>query len=315
MTRGVRNPEDSLGADAGGYAPPGEYVKDHTIFRWKGRWHLLSISGRKGETWQIPGNEERFSHSVSNDLRHWTLVGHTLPARGPAARDADMVWAPYVPEPGNGAEEVNAFLTACRQPSRGRKNYQEGAAREIRLAASPDLRRWRALTLSRRIPGKDPHVLKLPDGFALYCMDGVHRGMTAYHSPNLTDFGEPVAAYSDAPQRLNGRNIYESPTVLYYEPWDQYVLFLNLGYAVSDSPWHFTGFSEYETNAPALPAGTVADEPYHHPQIGFAREVFADPTRPGTYLSTSCYGPANHWKLTLFVVVFRSDGRISLDRA
>jgi hypothetical protein len=145
-------------------------------------------------------------------------------------------------------------------------------------------------------------------------MDGAYPGMTAYYSTDLTDFGEPIPAYSDAPQRLHGRNIYESPTVLYYEPWDQYVLFLNLGYAVSESPWHFTGFYEYTTDGPSLPEQLIAVQPYHHPQIGFAREVFRDPTSEGRLLSTSCFGPAAHWRLTLFAVEFGSGHTIQLHR-
>lgn len=297
-----------------GYAPPDEYVKDHTIFRWQGRWHLLSISGRRGESWPIVGNEERFSHSISEDLLRWTFVGHTLEAGEPPAQDADMVWAPYALEPDADADTVTVFYTACRQPNRDRPELQADATREIRIATSTDLRQWRPQATSRRIPGKDPHVLKLSDGFAVYCMDGEYPGMTAYFSADLSEFGEPIPAYSDAPADLRGRNIYESPSVLYYEPWGRYILFLNLGYAVSDSPWRFTGFQEYKTDAPAIPDEIAAEEPYHHPRLGFAREVFRDPTRSDRVLSTSCFGPAAHWKLVLFSVHFGSGRSIELQR-
>jgi hypothetical protein len=43
------------------YAPPGEYIKDHTLFFHEGWWHLYSISGIEGYYHAFTGNEETIS--------------------------------------------------------------------------------------------------------------------------------------------------------------------------------------------------------------------------------------------------------------
>ena len=79
------------------YAPEGEFVKDHSFVFHKGLWHMFSISGPLGRGWTCgPGGEEAFSHSVSEDLVNWRLVGHVLGLGRPGDVDAFKIWAPHV---------------------------------------------------------------------------------------------------------------------------------------------------------------------------------------------------------------------------
>jgi hypothetical protein len=138
-------------------------------------------------------------------------------------------------------------------------------------------------------------------------MDGVFPGMTAWLSGDLFNWCNPVQAFYSAPGALSSRNIYESPYVLYYEPWGKYILFLNFGYSVSNNPLKFSGFREYLCDTVPAPEAWLENQKYFHPEIGFAGEIIQ--VDEGLYRS-SCYGPRNFWKLKFFKVDLKADEQI-----
>lgn len=278
------------------YAPPGEYFKDHTFVRYRDAWHVFSISGRAGEDMVTQrGNEETFSHSVSRDLCDWKAVGHCLELGPPGAFDADMIWAPYVAEKEG---QFYMFYTGCIQPFRSPDRWFEGHHRQIGLAVSSDLVTWKKTELPVVIPGKDPHVLydERRKRWILYVS---YPGIGAWVSEDLIHWHDPVQAYQDAPEHL--ACVYESPYVFYYPGWDRYILFLNLGYAVSQDPLSFKGFHPYHSDLPEAPTEWLKTQKFFHPKIGFAGEVL---TVNGACYRSACWGPLHYWKLTFFKIAF-----------
>ena len=70
------------------YHRPGEIVKDHSLIRIDGTFHLYFIV--------VGTNKEKsFGHATSPDLRHWTRQPDVLFA-GPETWDATVIWAPTV---------------------------------------------------------------------------------------------------------------------------------------------------------------------------------------------------------------------------
>jgi hypothetical protein len=64
---------------------PGEIVKDHSLIRIDGAFHLYYITT----------GERSFGYATSEDLRHWTVHGDVLHA-GPDAWDSLAIWAPSI---------------------------------------------------------------------------------------------------------------------------------------------------------------------------------------------------------------------------
>lgn len=86
-------PEESFLEE--GYAPPGGYVKDFSLIKHEGRYHLFHIDGRPAERCTETGNEISFGHASTADYRHW--IRHTMPlAVGENPWESQHVWAPYV---------------------------------------------------------------------------------------------------------------------------------------------------------------------------------------------------------------------------
>jgi hypothetical protein len=78
-----------------GYAPPGGYVKDFSIIKHAGRYHLFHIDGRPAERCTESGNEVSFGHASTADFRHW--IRHRMPlAVGDRPWENEHVWAPFV---------------------------------------------------------------------------------------------------------------------------------------------------------------------------------------------------------------------------
>jgi sucrose-6-phosphate hydrolase SacC (GH32 family) len=280
------------------FAPPGEYIKDHSFIYHDGRWHLFSISGKIGEGWHIPGNEETFSHSVSPDLIHWEFLEHCLSPGKPGDFDTDMIWAPFVTKD---QSWFYLFYTGCTQPEENGSRRTPGGTRKQGLARSKDLSNWEKVPLDPQVKGKDSHVFydERYGCWILYVMDGTYKGMTAWRSNDLIHWEDPKPAFSNAPQAYQMRNIFESPFVLYYPKWDCYILFLNLGYSLSSDPFSFESFQYYETDLPVLPESMLKPQPYHHPKLGFAGEILLI---DGTYIRSSTFGTHQAWKVCFFRV-------------
>ena len=80
-----------------GYAPPGGYVKDFSVIKHNGRYHLFHIDGRPQERCGESGNEISFGHASTSDLRHW--IRHRMPlAVGDRPWENEHAWAPFVTE-------------------------------------------------------------------------------------------------------------------------------------------------------------------------------------------------------------------------
>lgn len=126
---------ESCGKNAG-YAPLGEYVKDHTIVEKDGVFHLFSISGKAGTNWLNSGSEETFSHSVSRDLSTWIFEGHVLGLGEKGSWNESKVWAPHVIEH-NGLYYM--FYTGVSHKGPGWNRHIES----IGLAVSKDLYEWK----------------------------------------------------------------------------------------------------------------------------------------------------------------------------
>ena len=78
------------------YAPPGEYMKDHSFVYHDGWWHLFNISGTAGYYHGYNGNEETVAWSISRDLVEWEFRGHVLHAsQWPGFFDQHEIWAPF----------------------------------------------------------------------------------------------------------------------------------------------------------------------------------------------------------------------------
>ncbi len=285
------------------YAPDGEYIKDHCFFHHDNLWHLFSISGSIGQEMSTTkGNEEKFSHSVSPDLCEWKFIDHCLSIA--EVNGADMIWAPYVVAHDN---RFYMLFTECLQPNRDPVNWKIGAKRKLGLAVSSDLYNWKYQPMPQEITGKDPHLmLHAASGrWLLYMMDGKYPGMTCWTSENLHEWHDPVQTFCAAPEETKSRNIYESPYILYYPGWKKYVLLLNLGFSVSDTPFEFKGFQEYECSAvPVVSDAWLQNQKYFHPQLGFAGEVIQ---MDGKYYRSSCYGPRNAWKIKFFSLEFKNN--------
>ena len=79
------------------YAPPGEYMKDHSFIYHDGWYHLYNISGTAGYYHGYTGNEETVAWSISKDLVNWEFRGHVLhSSHREGTFDQHEVWAPFV---------------------------------------------------------------------------------------------------------------------------------------------------------------------------------------------------------------------------
>ena len=148
------------------FVPAGHYVKDHTVAREGGLYHLIYTMGTDSlGRWQEPGNEVEFGHATSPDLRHWTVEPPVLSGER-APWEARNRWAPQLaPRPGGGFRLYYTGVNA-------RIAQAIGLAEAPRLAASgswarsaanpvflPDTTwaRWRADAWS---DARDPCVLE-----------------------------------------------------------------------------------------------------------------------------------------------------------
>lgn len=88
-------------ADPGMYqfTDPGSYLKDFSIIKAGGDFHIFYIRGRAGstESWEELGNEVDFGHATSRNLRDWNIAAPVMKTR-PGTWESRNVWAPHVVE-------------------------------------------------------------------------------------------------------------------------------------------------------------------------------------------------------------------------
>ena len=212
-----------------GYSTPGGYVKDFSLIRHEGRFHLFHIDGRPGESCTVTGNEISFGHASTTDLCHW--IRHPMPlAVGERPWESEHVWAPYV------HRHQGLFYMFYMGKGQGHAF--------ISYATSPDLERWvrwkdGPITCA---VGRDPFIRVEGDQTILIYTNRAGPHVSACASDDLKTW-EPLPHILTIPE---GKAI-ESPSL--HPLKDGFVLWFNdfgetwspcrAAYAISRDPYHF----------------------------------------------------------------------------
>lgn len=296
------------------YAPPDEYIKDHTLVHRDGWWHLYSISGVAGLAWLYSGNEESLSWSISRDLKTWELRGHVMhPSQRKDTHDEDMVWASYCLEANSryymyyaGCVQAQRPLQYDKKGTYGKVLYTPGDACSIGLAVSDDLSRWTKISDAVKglgVPGRDPHVVRdeKNDRWLMYTtgaeIDGL-AGAYVSESHDLVDWKvlRPCAKFPRVSKEWRagytvdcwaefGIDTSESLTVLQHPKTGQWIMMGNWHYILSDDP---TDFLKNEAKLYNLDFhGKTMD-------IGFAGEIVES---DGKWYRSGVIGPLDRWQL------------------
>lgn len=282
------------------YAPPGEYVKDHSFLFQDGWWHLYSISGTAGYCHAYNGNEETISWSISRDLVNWEFRGHVLHASGwPRFFDQHEVWAPYV---FRGPDAFYLFYTGVVHPHRPMEYARLGhdhrfvwdGHRETQgIARSTDLTDWVKISDPQSgsgVPGRDSHVVRDEAGqrWLLYSTLGIHQAHVS-ESQDLIHW-RPLGVCADFPsisaaEARYGGNTAESLTVMRHPLNQRWIMLANYHYCFSDNP---TAFSQGEMRRYYNTCGG------REVDIGFAGEMIC---HQGRWYRSGVIGPRDYWKL------------------
>jgi hypothetical protein len=293
------------------YAPAGEYVKDHSLVRHDGWWHLFSISGTAGYYHGYTGNEETVSWSVSRDLVDWELRGHVLHASGwPGFFDQHEVWAPFCLKADDG---FRLFYTGVVHPTRLMEYRRLGhdhpadftGHRETQgIAVSRDLTEWVKVAdpkLGSGVPGRDSHVVRdeARGRWLLYSTIGTRvvnvsesadllRWRSLGHCAELPELGSRHPAVGATARALFGEgamNTAESVTVLRRPTDGRWLLLANWHCIESADPADFT-------RSPAVPYDTTFQGVPR--DTGFACETLE---HEGRWYRSGVFGPRDHWRL------------------
>jgi hypothetical protein len=185
-----------------GYAPPGGYVKDFSVLKHGGRYHLFHIDGRPEERCTETGNEISFGHASTSDLRHW--IRHRMPlAVGDRPWENEHVWAPFVTE---WKGRFYMFYMAAGRHTPGVLTY----------ASSDDLEtwtKWPGGTITTA-SGRDPFVRYGSDGTIYLYFTANAGGVSVVTSSDMQTWSDakPIlqnikrgAAESSSVHRLGSR--------------------------------------------------------------------------------------------------------------
>jgi sucrose-6-phosphate hydrolase SacC (GH32 family) len=318
------------------YAPPGEYIKDHTIISKDGWWHLYSISGTQGYYHGYNGNEETFSWSVSKDLVHWEFRGHVMhPSQRPGTYDQHEVWAPFCLE-ANG--KYYMFYTGIIHPHRpleyrklGHRHpwVVEGHRENQGLAVSEDLTDWVKVddpVKGLNIPGRDSNVIRdEANGRWLLYSTGPGEELNGKRMNNVLvsestdllnwrfigscalfprlDVTRNYGFTVESNERFkNWAGTTESMFVMKHPLTGQYIMMGNWQYVLSDDPTDFkSGEVRYyhtELN------GKVID-------MGFACEIVC---HEGTWYRSGVFGEFDYWKLGFTEIAWNEKGAFDIVR-
>ncbi len=307
------------------YAPPGEYIKDHTFVRRDGWWHLYSISGVAGLAWLYSGNEESLSWSISRDLKSWELRGHILhPSERENTYDQDMIWAPFCLEANHRYYMYYAGCVHARRPLQydRRGTFGEllgtaGDACSIGLAVSDDLTRWTKVSHPVKglgVPGRDPHVVRDEKNhrWLMYTTGAEIDGLAGAYVSESQDLLEwkvlrPCAKFPRVPKGRQGgytvdclsefgSDTAESLTVMQHPKTKQWVMMGNWHYLISDDP---TDFLKNEAQLYNLEfQGKTVD-------LGFAGEIIE---AGGKWYRSGVIGPVDRWRLAFTEIEWIPNG-------
>ena len=294
------------------YAPPGEYIKDHTFIYHDGWWHLYSISGTRGYCHLYNGNEETISWSISKNLVDWEFRGHVLHASLRSDEfDSHEVWAPYVLQADG---RFYMFYTGVQHPSRpmcyerlGHKNNNvnwDGHRETIGVAVSDDLSYWEKAADRRNglsVPGRDPHVVYDDENerWLLYSTGGVVNGFFEEYvsvSEDLLNW-EYAGVCARFPQEGFKYSTSESMNVMRHPVNGKWIMLGNWHYALSDNPLDFT---KNEVRLLYGDSGNAA---------GFAGELLE---RNGRWYRSGVMGIVDHWVLGFHLIEWDTDGAFKI---
>jgi hypothetical protein len=291
------------------YAPPGEYIKDHTLVFHDGWWHLFAISGTAGYYHGYNGNEETFSWSISRDLVNWEMRGHVLHASQRAGMfDQHEVWAPFCLK---AQGRFYLFYTGIIHPSRPMEYRKlghshpwvwQGHKETQGLAVSQDLTDWVKVSDPQGgsgVPGRDSHVVRDEQRgrWLLYSTIGAHQEHVSESQDLLT--WRPLGACAELPpidpsrdigattNEWRNQNLHtaESITVMRHPLNNRWVMLANWHYVLSDDPVDFRG-SVGQCHDTAFEGATV--------DIGYAGEMVE---HEGRWYRSGVIGLRDYWKL------------------
>jgi hypothetical protein len=306
------------------YAPPGEYIKDHTFVRRDGWWHLYSISGVAGLAWLYSGNEESLSWSISRDLKSWELRGHIMhPSQRENTYDQDMVWAPYCLQANN---RYYMYYAGCVQArplqydkrgTFGKIQNTPNDACSIGLAVSDDLTRWTKVSDAVKglgVPGRDPNVVRDEKNgrWLMYTTGAEIDGLAGAYVSESNDLLNwkvlrPCAKFPRFPKGRQagytvdclsefGSDTSESLTVKQHPITKQWIMMGNWHYILSDDP---TDFLKNDAQLYNLDFhGKTMD-------IGFAGEIIES---DGKWYRSGVIGPLDRWRLALTEIEWVPEG-------
>lgn len=291
------------------FAPPGEYVKDHSFVFHDGYYHLFSISGTQGYYHGYNGNEETISWSISKDLVNWEFRGHVLHASlRKNTFDQHEIWAPFCLKANN---RFYMFYTGIIHPVRPMEYRKlghdhpwvsEGHRETQGMAVSSDLTDWEKISdpvHGLNVPGRDSHVVYDEDGkrWLLYSTIGI-KEVHVSQSNDLIDW-KPIGIctrFSDMDMRTDygptvkdfdtsQLNLAESVTVMRHPLSRQWIMLTNWLYVTSDNPEQFNGANakEYDRH---YKDGYV--------DIGFAGEMLQHNSR---WYRSGVLGKRDYWRL------------------
>lgn len=293
------------------YAPPGEYVKDHTFVFHEGWWHVFSISGIEGFCHAYNGNEETISWSISRDLVNWQMRGHVLHAsQREGAFDQHEIWAPFC---FHAEGRFHLFYTGIVHPHRPMEYRKIGhdhrfdwrGHRETQgLAVSTDLTDWTKVSdvaSGLGIPGRDSHVVRddARGRWLLYSTGPRRDNLSEAFVSESSDLRQwtflgTCARFPDFPGGTAVTT--ESLTVMKHPLNGRWIMLANHHYALSNDP---TRFPEEAVRTYDLSHQGRATE------IGFAGEIIQ---HDGRWFRSGVIGPRDFWKLGFTEIGWNADG-------
>ncbi len=306
------------------FAPPGEYIKDHSIVFHDGHYHLFSISGTQGYYHGYNGNEETISWSISTDLVNWDFRGHVLHAsQRRNTFDQHEIWAPFCVK-ANG--KFYMFYTGVVHPIRPMEYRKlghdhpgvfKGHHESQGLAISNDLTDWEKISDPERgmnIPGRDSNVTydAHQKRWLLFSTIGVKEVHVSESADLISwkplglcakfadvdakkDFGSTVKGFNS-----NFLNPSESLTVMRHPITDQWIMLGNWQYILSDNPEKFNGANATEYNR---------DYKGKNVDLGFAGEMVQ---HNGKWYRSGVIGKRDYWRLGFTEVEWTKGGAFNV---
>ena len=332
----LKDTNDSLYPSDCDFAPPGQYIKDHTFVFHDGWWHLYSISGTQGYYWGYTGNEETISWSISKNLVDWEFRGHVIhPSLRKGTFDQHGIWAPFCVKAN---DKFYMFYTGIIQPHRPMEYRKLGQGhpanfsghRETQgVAVSEDLTEWVKIADTEKglgVRGRDSHVIwdDMNNRWLLYSTgkgnsaDGKHYGNALVsQSTDLLnwEYIGSCALFQKLDTNRNygytieswngfkyGVETAESMFVMRHPKTGKWILMGNWQYCISDDPTDFWKSEvRYFDNTFN---GKIID-------LGFACEIIKYGDK---WYRSGTFGTRDYWRLGLTEIEWEENGAFKVVR-